>query len=206
MRKHADEASSTKQDRHTELVKIAYHEIVEKGFEGLRIRDVAAKAGVNNATLHYYFRTKETLIHGVVQYLMQEFTTQRIPRENNEESNALNAIRYEFEDMRFRLKSMPEMFTVLAELSLRSRRDAGIAEMMKQTKLGWSHYLRGLLMDGIEQGVIRKSIDVEATIDLIMLQMSAIGYQSVELGYSDGLDRIISLLIVQTERFLTVED
>lgn len=206
MRKQADEASSTKQDRHSELVKIAYHEIVEKGFEGLRIRDVAAKAGVNNATLHYYFPTKEALIQSVVHYLMQEFVMQRIPRENNEEMNALNAIRYEFEDMRFRLKSMPEMFTVLAELALRSRRDAGIAEMMRQTKQGWSYHLKGLLMNGIEQGMIRKSIDVEATIDLIMLQMSAIGYQSVELGYSESLDRIISLLIVQTERFLTLED
>ena len=44
----------------------AYKRLAEAGFEGLRTRDVAADAGVNIATLHYYFPSKEALIRGVV--------------------------------------------------------------------------------------------------------------------------------------------
>jgi len=39
-------------ERRHSLVLAAYQLIAEKGFEGLRIRDVAAREGVNNATEH----------------------------------------------------------------------------------------------------------------------------------------------------------
>src|SRR5215471_20341726 len=57
-------------ERRRSLVLAAYDLIAEKGFEELRTRDVAMKAGVNIATLHYYFASKEDLIEGVVDYLL----------------------------------------------------------------------------------------------------------------------------------------
>jgi AcrR family transcriptional regulator len=48
----------------------AFSQIAEHGFEGLRTRDVAAEVGVNIATLHYYFPTKESLIRGVLEHAM----------------------------------------------------------------------------------------------------------------------------------------
>src|SRR5579871_1846303 len=53
------------------LARAAYDLIAEKGFEGLRTRDVAERAGVNVATLHYYFKSKEDLIRGVVGLLRE---------------------------------------------------------------------------------------------------------------------------------------
>ena len=53
-------------DRRRALVAAAYTRIANEGFEGLRTRDVAADVGVNIATLHYYFPTKEALIRGVI--------------------------------------------------------------------------------------------------------------------------------------------
>ena len=53
-------------ERQEALVQAAYDLLAERGFEGLRTRDIAAKVGVNIATLHYYFPTKEKLIRGVV--------------------------------------------------------------------------------------------------------------------------------------------
>lgn len=40
--------------RRRSLVLAAYQLIAEGGFERLRTRDIAARAGVNIATLHYY--------------------------------------------------------------------------------------------------------------------------------------------------------
>src|SRR2546425_11052156 len=68
-------ASGEQESRREELVLAAYRRIAEAGFEGLRTRDVAAEAGVNIATLHYYFPTKEALIRGVVGHAMGRFRT-----------------------------------------------------------------------------------------------------------------------------------
>src|SRR5207247_2594303 len=62
-------------ERQEALVQAAYDLLAERGFEGLRTRDIAAKVGVNIATLHYYFPTKEKLIRGVVGYAMERFRT-----------------------------------------------------------------------------------------------------------------------------------
>jgi AcrR family transcriptional regulator len=44
---------NTQAKRRQELVLAAFHQIAERGFEGLRTREVAAEARVNIATLHY---------------------------------------------------------------------------------------------------------------------------------------------------------
>src|SRR5437763_7616942 len=63
-------------ERRRSLVLAAYDLIAEKGFEELRTRDVAMRAGVNIATLHYYFASKEDLIEGVVDYLLDLFSSE----------------------------------------------------------------------------------------------------------------------------------
>jgi len=69
-------------DRRQALIAAAYQRIANDGFEGLRTRDVAADVGVNIATLHYYFPTKEALICGVIGHGMQRFT-QTMPGEGS---------------------------------------------------------------------------------------------------------------------------
>src|SRR5438270_13099719 len=62
-------------ERQEALVQAAYDLLAERGFEGLRTLDIAEKVGVNIATLHYYYPTKEKLIRGVVGYAMERFCT-----------------------------------------------------------------------------------------------------------------------------------
>src|SRR5579864_9204628 len=69
----APRAAQPRPDRRQALVAAAFARIASDGFEGLRTRDVAADVGVNIATLHYYFPTKEALIRGVIGHAMQRF-------------------------------------------------------------------------------------------------------------------------------------
>src|SRR5262249_61325981 len=39
----------------------------ERGFDGAAIRDIARKAGVNGAMIHYYFGNKEGLYHAMLE-------------------------------------------------------------------------------------------------------------------------------------------
>src|SRR5205807_7131455 len=76
---------SHSEDRRHALVAAAFGQIAERGFEGLRTREVAAEAGVNIATLHYYFPTKEALIRGVVAHAMGRFRSTLAPHGSPDE-------------------------------------------------------------------------------------------------------------------------
>lgn len=44
----------------------------EKGFEGVRTREIAELAGINSALLHYYFRSKEKLFRIIMSESIQQ--------------------------------------------------------------------------------------------------------------------------------------
>ena len=49
-----------------EPVRAAFDKIAENGLEGLRLRDVAAAAGIDHSTVHHYFATKEDLYRAIL--------------------------------------------------------------------------------------------------------------------------------------------
>src|SRR5689334_14077679 len=61
------------EERRSELLDAAYTLIAEKGLEGLRTRDIVARAGVNISTLHYYFGTKDELLVAVLDHVRDKF-------------------------------------------------------------------------------------------------------------------------------------
>src|SRR5262245_32721639 len=120
-------------DRRTELILIAYRHIAKRGFEGLRVREVATEAGINNATLHYYFPTKEALIQGVVDHMIEEFRTSFFPTSPSKETpDAWETMHGEFEDARHRVQATPEEFIVYVELLVRSLREPTIRKIFKK--------------------------------------------------------------------------
>ena len=44
----------------------------EKGYDGARMQEIADRAGINKALLHYYFRTKELLFAAVFRVLLRK--------------------------------------------------------------------------------------------------------------------------------------
>ena len=190
-------------DRRRDLVQIAYRRIATRGFEGLRVRDVAREAGINHATLLYYFSTKEALIQEVVGYLAQEFSINRAPGPSAAALSPLEELRREFADARYRVRAMPEMFVVLAELTIRSRRDPAIARILHALFDGWREQLVSLLTRGVAEGAFRPDLDVEATARTIMAQLTAIGYQVLGPSGDVEVDRLVADLAAQTEHWLS---
>src|SRR2546425_8204379 len=133
----AARAGSTKEKRRQELVKAAFNLLAEHGFEGLRTRDVAAEVGVNIATLHYYFPTKEALIRGVVGHAMGRFRSTFSGR-----GSAATQLRRHFRGLRSLARDEPALFAVMGELALRARRDPGMASILRETDELWHATLR----------------------------------------------------------------
>src|SRR5947209_134119 len=118
-------AAAPAADRRRTLVEAAYRRIAEGGFEGLRTRDVAADVGVNIATLHYYFPTKELLIQGVVEHAMDRFRTTLTPH-----GSPADQLRTYFRGVRRLLQEEPQLGLVMGELGLRASRDPELAGLM----------------------------------------------------------------------------
>ncbi|MGA8666988.1 MAG: TetR/AcrR family transcriptional regulator [Candidatus Dormiibacterota bacterium] len=150
-------------DRRQELVGAAYRQIARRGFEGLRTREVAAAAGVNVATLHYYFPTKEALIGDVLKHAMQRFRS-TMPAGGSPSDQ----LRNHFAGIRRLVQKEPELFAVMGELALRSARDPAIRELYQQTTDIWQATVRGLLVKAARDGLLIGSRNPDAQASLVV--------------------------------------
>lgn len=150
-------------DRRQDLVAAAYQQIARQGFEGLRTRDVAAAAGVNVATLHYYFPTKEALIGGVLKHSMQRFRSS-MPAAGS----PAQQLRNHFKGIRRLVNEEPELFAVMGELALRSARDPAIRELYQQTTDIWQATVRGLLVKAAREGSLTGLRNPDAQASLVV--------------------------------------
>lgn len=55
------------------IIEAAKKVFVERGFDRASMSDIAAEAGINRPTLHYYYRTKEKMFEAILEQLVQAF-------------------------------------------------------------------------------------------------------------------------------------
>ncbi|HYW24267.1 MAG TPA: TetR/AcrR family transcriptional regulator [Terriglobales bacterium] len=164
----------SKDDRRQALVRAAFNEIAERGFEGLRTREVAGEVGVNIATLHYYFPTKEALIRGVVELAMERFRSTLAPRGSSAEQ-----LRDHLRAVRRLLAEEPELGAVMAELALRSARDPNLARIMEETTAYWHRTVRGLLRNAVRAGELRPDLDSDDVAAIIVATLTSMTLPAV---------------------------
>ena len=65
--------NETKKDNTEEKILVAAQEVfIEKGMDGARMQEIADKAGINKALLHYYFRTKQKLFEAIFEMVFSK--------------------------------------------------------------------------------------------------------------------------------------
>jgi AcrR family transcriptional regulator len=159
---------ATSEKRRQDLVMAAYRAIAERGFEGLRTREVASEAGVNIATLHYYFPTKESLIRGVVDHAMSRVQSTLAPH-----GAPAVQLRNHLRAVRRLLLDEPELGAVVAELALRSSRDDAIQAVLGETFLAWHATMRGLLRRGVKGGNLNAKLDSAGVAAIVMTTLTS---------------------------------
>ena len=148
-------------DRRLAIAKAARQIIVEKGLEGLRTRDIAARVGINIATLHYHVPSKEALVALVAESLRHDFKAQAL-RHPRQGKSGLEQLRLEFDDFRETVVDMPDLIIILTELVERSRRDATVAQIMLPMLEFWRKQIADIFRLGIADGSFRRDLDSEA--------------------------------------------
>jgi AcrR family transcriptional regulator len=158
-------------ERQRALVQATFDVIAERGLEGLRTREIASRAGMNVAMVHYYFANKAALIGAVVEYLVEQFLLFQTVPVSESEDTPLHRLRRWFANAQTYQQEHPKLALVYQELFLRSRRDASLLPMLQSLDQQWYVNTKRILDDGIQQGIFRATLNVEEVTKMIMAQL-----------------------------------
>ncbi len=152
------------------IVEAAFRILASKGFEGLRTRDVAVAVGINSATLHHYFPTKEHLIAAIARHLAARYAAERAPGRKPGSGNAppLRQLRQEFADVSFYRRTRPDLIAASGELLLRASRDPQTAAVVAPLHRHWRTQIEAILDAGRRSGVFRADLNAAASSSLIV--------------------------------------
>ncbi len=173
--------------RRAALLQAAFDVVAEAGFEGLRTRAVATRAGVNIATLHYYFPSKQDLIEGVAQLLSAKFVTLHGAAPRPSGLPLLDRLRQEFSDGRFYLKHHPELVLVMQEFGLRGKRDPEVQKIVDEMNSHWRDGISQMIQQGVADGTFRDDIPAHELIPLVMSIFSGTAVSGA--GHVDAIER-----------------
>jgi AcrR family transcriptional regulator len=147
------------------IVEAAFMAIAQEGFEGLRTRDIAAAVGINSATLHHYFETKQDLIGAIARHLEQRLQAEHASIDKRVE---LDPFARQFQDLLFYQREAPEMLAVYREFVARAPRDAVIRNLVAKLHANWKASVVAALRQARERGDLREDIDIDAVAGLVL--------------------------------------
>jgi AcrR family transcriptional regulator len=154
--------------RRNDVVRAAYHLLAEKGFEGLRMREIAERAGMDHATLHYYFKGKEALINGVLDYIVRELSIGRSSAIEAPGIGPQERLAAHFDELVRQMRERPEMFLVLAEINARSMRDLKVHSVVAENDRRWKRFLMQIVKEGIQKQEFHSGLGPEVAVDAII--------------------------------------
>ena len=171
------------------LVLAAYRELAERGFEGLRTREIAGSAAVNIATLHYYFPGKADLVRSVIGHAMSRFRSTLVG-----EGAPADRLRAHFAGLRRLSREEPELFAVMGEVALRAARDPATATILRKTDDAWHETLRGLIAAAQREGGVDRGLDPDAMAALIVAALKGTYLLPASSGQPRRLDQALGEL------------
>jgi len=152
------------------ILKAASEIFMEKGYDGARMQEIADKAGLNKALLHYYYRSKDKLFRAVFNKVFQRLMDGLVSvfEENMSIFDTIRIFFKEHQEVLITYRHLPVF--ILNEL----QRDPNIVVDMFDTSRLES--VRNTLFLRIEkekeEGIIRQSVQpIELFINIISLSV-----------------------------------
>lgn len=185
-------------ERRAALLAAAYATIAERGLEGLRTREVAARAGVNISTLHYHFGSKEALVVAVIAHVRDKFVTASARHGGGEGLAAhLASAGASFREDR-------ELGRVLQELVLRGQRDRSARAAFRALHEFWAGMVEELLREGVARGELRADLDPAAgarvVTSFVMGAMTQLGVNAKAFEFAAAAEELARWLAAPPRR------
>ena len=79
---------SLKEVRQKEIIESFYNVAQKEGLENASLAKVAKKMGVNTSLVLHYFESKEALIFGLINFILEGYKSMYITEENKNENKS----------------------------------------------------------------------------------------------------------------------
>jgi AcrR family transcriptional regulator len=157
------------ESRHREIVDAARRCFLRNGFHQTTTDDICHEASITPGGLYHYFRSKDEVIAAVIQASAHE-AVQRLSALADDAANTRSSIRALAGSFTDTMRgSEIDGFTRLdVDVWAESLRNEKLAEI---TKEGWAvrrDWLRGLIVNAIDEGVYASDVDPTGLANLIM--------------------------------------
>jgi TetR/AcrR family transcriptional regulator len=145
------------------ILNAAKEVFLEKGFDGARMQEIADKAGINKALLHYYFRSKDKLFDAIFSEAFEQFLPKvaEIIMTDKPFLEKLDFFIDTYIDMLFRNPHLPVF--VMHEISRNPER---LISLFKSSGLK-PEYLGNLIQKEVDAGIIEAVSPVHLIVNIL---------------------------------------
>lgn len=179
----------------SKIIAAATAVFLQKGKDGARMQEIADRAGINKAMLHYYFRSKDKLYEEVFSAQLERFffsIVDAVPKANNVQEFLANFVdNY----MRYLVENEGLVRFIIWEIQ------SGGVLMSRKIRQLFSQrgHVRPLFLDLIENAVSRGEI---RRIDPVQFIISLIGVCAYPFIARPILEQVFPGLQVNSEEFI----
>ncbi|GEM_PF-253208 len=134
----------------------------EAGYAGATVTEIARRAGVSNGLLYQFFRNKEALVAQVLEEIVRDWVRAMVPRDDETATQALEGMFRRSVDFCRSQPLLPALLRGDPQLQLARMGSAGRDRVEPHREL-----VARIVTRGIDEGELRRDVDVTATADVI---------------------------------------
>jgi AcrR family transcriptional regulator len=134
------------------ILDAALDTIAENKISGTRMRHIAAKAGMSQGNLHYYFPTKADLFSALLDDMLASFVGERERDVTDETLAPERALEVFFLQERKILKQRSKIMNVFFDFWVQGTRDPAIREQIRVMYQAWREDMERVVQRGVKMG------------------------------------------------------
>ena len=155
----------SKEERRKEILRSAVEVFSKSNYSKAKVADIAAAAGVSEAMVYKHFPSKKAVFIEVLHH-MSQMTITHLQEEVKREPDALKAMRNMattyYKMVTGHSSEVKVHFQAISEIC-----DEDIADRLHQDQEDYMSFITSLVEKGIEQGSLRKDLDVDSFVLLL---------------------------------------
>jgi AcrR family transcriptional regulator len=145
-------------ERREQLIQASYRVFAERGFDQVRLEDIAGAAGFSKAVVHYYFDKKEEFLVGVFQWITGTIL-ERLNAEAPERAGAQARLRAQLEELFVSPRRNRRFYHVYLDFLTQSVHNPRLGEITAAFYEGVRQALATTIAAGCAEGTFRRDLD-----------------------------------------------
>ncbi|HEX7053054.1 MAG TPA: TetR/AcrR family transcriptional regulator [Burkholderiales bacterium] len=131
-----------------------------KGFDGARVEEIAAEAGVNKQIIYYYFESKDGLFRAALEQIYEAIREQNLAYvESVKPMRPDAAIAALVERLFGRLQRQPDVIALVLEENRHKGRHLVSRKIIQSSHTPMFDYVARVLAEGARLGIFRSGVD-----------------------------------------------